>query len=248
MSKSIKSYKNIILPAIVGLLAVGVLFFVLTDSKESNDKSKDTETNSQNTTNKDMESQTEEIRDFVERKDPKDPLAMGKVDAPVTMVIYSDFQCPFCGKFARDTEPQLIKKYVDTGKMRIEWRDFPYIGDESYDAAQAARAAGAQDKFWEFHDALYAKQPKKNTNSLNQKFFDGIAKKIGLNVKKFNKDLKSGSFDDDIEIDFNEGQTLGVTGAPAFLINGQPIIGAHPEKMFSDLIDAELIKAQSSKK
>lgn len=79
------------------------------------------------------------------RRDPRDATAIGDVDAPVVMISYSEFQCPFCGKFARDTEPALIKKYVDTGVLRIEWRDFPYLGAESTLAGQAGRAAMKTD-------------------------------------------------------------------------------------------------------
>src|SRR5665647_3073023 len=90
------------------------------------------------------------------RRKPGDPYAKGRVDAPVVMVMWSEFQCPFCGRFARETEPTLVKRFVDTGILRIEWRDFPYLGQDSQTAAIAGRAAAAQDKFWAFHDAVYA--------------------------------------------------------------------------------------------
>ena len=71
-------------------------------------------------------------------------MALGDVDAPVVMISYSEFQCPFCGKYARDTEPILVEKYVDSGVLRIEWRDFPYLGPESTTAAQAGRGSGLE--------------------------------------------------------------------------------------------------------
>lgn len=93
--------------------------------------------------------------------------SLGDENAPVTMIEYSDFQCPFCGKFARDTEPKLVEKYVRDGTLRIEWRDFPYLGQESANAAFAARAAQEQGKFWEYHDLLYENQESANSGAFS---------------------------------------------------------------------------------
>lgn len=92
------------------------------------------------------------------RRMKDDPMALGRADAPVVLVEYSDFQCPFCGRFARTTAPVLIRKYVEKGTLRIEWRDFPYLGPESRVGARAGRAAAEQGRFWELHDAMYADQ------------------------------------------------------------------------------------------
>ena len=166
------------------------------------------------------------------RRTPNDPMALGKVDAPVVMIAYSEFQCPFCGKFARDTEPTLIKKFVDNGTLRIEWRDFPYLGPESTTAAQAGRATAAQGKFWAFHDTLYAHQTPVNSGKLTETYLTGIAKDLGMDATRFGQDLKSAQSAAAVQKDFTEGQSIGVTGTPAFLINGQPIIGAQPTATF----------------
>lgn len=166
------------------------------------------------------------------RRTPDDPLALGKVDAPVVMVAYSEFQCPFCGKFARDTEPTLVKKFVDQGILRIEWRDFPYLGQESTTAAHAGRAAAAQGKFWAFHDVLYAPQAPVNSGKITEAHLTGIAKDLGLDVVRFRQDLNSPEIAASVQQDFKEGQSIGVTGTPAFLINGEPIIGAQPTDTF----------------
>jgi protein-disulfide isomerase len=171
------------------------------------------------------------------RRQAHDPMALGKQDAPVVMVSYSEFQCPFCGKFARDTEPTLIKDYVDKGILRIEWRDFPYLGEESLTAARAGRAAAAQGKFWEFHDAMYAAQLPPNSGRLTEEYVTGVAKKIGLDTDRFAKDLTSAELAGAIQRDFQEGQSIGVTGTPAFLINGQPVIGAQPTTEFVKVIE-----------
>ena len=176
------------------------------------------------------------------RRTPKDPTAMGQVDAPVVMVAYSDFQCPYCGKFARDTEKTLIKKYVDTGVLRIEWRDFPYLGDESVLSAHAARAAAEQGKFWEYHDALYAKQSPPNSGALTRDYLIGLAKKMGLDVGKFTTDMDSKLSEKLVRHDFDEALSIGLSGTPSFLINGTPIIGAMPLEDF----EASIKRAQQA--
>lgn len=166
-----------------------------------------------------------------------DPMAMGNVDAPVVMIMYSDFQCPFCGKFARDTLPTLEKKYVADGTLRIEWRDFPYLGPESRTAALAGRAAAAQGRFWQFHDALYADQLPPNSGRLDQHYLDGVATKVGLDVAQFNAYMTSALAKRRVAMDFEEGQSAGVTGTPSFLINGRPVFGAQPTDVFEQAID-----------
>lgn len=179
------------------------------------------------------------------RRTPGDPVALGTVDAPVVLVNYSEFQCPFCGKFARDTKPTLVKEYVDKGLLRIEWRDFPYLGPESGTAAHAGRAAAAQGKFWEFHDAMFADQQPPNSGKLTEEYLAGIAQQVGLDVAKFRTDMADPKIQAPVEQDFTEGQNIGVTGTPAFLINGNPVIGAQPTGTFTRIIDAEIAKAQA---
>ena len=177
------------------------------------------------------------------RREPDDPMALGDVDAPVVMLVYSEFQCPFCGKFARDTEPTLIDKYVDDGTLRIEWRDFPYLGPESGTAAEAGRAAAAQGKFWEFHDAMYAHQLPPNSGKLDEDYLAGVAEKVGLDVDRFRADMSSKATRQAIATDFAEGQAIGVTGTPAFVINGVPVIGAQPTEVFETTIERAAAEA-----
>ena len=178
------------------------------------------------------------------RREPEDPMALGDVDAPVVMLAYSEFQCPFCGKFARDTEPTLVEKYVEDGTLRIEWRDFPYLGPESRTAAEAGRAAAAQGKFWEFHDAMYAAQLPPNSGGLDEDYLAGVAQQVGLDVDRFRADLTSESAKQDIARDFTEGQAIGVTGTPAFVINGIPVIGAQPTEVFETTIEQAAREAE----
>lgn len=176
--------------------------------------------------------------DWEVRRDPDDPAALGKVDAPVVMVLWSDFQCSFCAKFARETEQELITRYVDKGVLRIEWRDFGYLGEESDLAARAARAAGLQGKFWEFHDVLYAAGIKPNTGKVTPAFLLGVAKQVGLDLDRFRIDADSAQVQAAVRKDFDEGVALGVNGTPAFLINGTPVMGAQPQDVFVSVIEA----------
>lgn len=171
------------------------------------------------------------------RRNPDDPMALGETDAPVVMVAYSEFQCPFCGKFARDTQPALVKDYVADGTLRIEWRDFPYLGPESTFAARAGRAAAAQGQFWEFEAAMYADQLPPNSGGLDEDHVTGEARDLGLDVDRFRADLASPAAEQAVAEDFAEGQAIGVTGTPAFVINGVPVIGAQPTEVFVRTIE-----------
>ncbi len=177
------------------------------------------------------------------RREPGDPMALGEVDAPVVMLAYSEFQCPFCGKFARDTAPTLIEEYVEDGTLRIEWRDFPYLGPQSTTAAQAGRAAAAQDSFWAFHDELYDHQLPPNSGGLDEDYLAGIAAEIGLDVEQFRTDLTSAAAEQAVARDFAQGQAIGVTGTPAFVINGVPVMGAQPTEVFEQAIEQAAAEA-----
>ncbi|GGY49772.1 DsbA family protein [Streptomyces xanthochromogenes] len=171
------------------------------------------------------------------RRDAKDPLAQGRADAPVVMIEYADFKCSYCGKFARDTEPQLVKKYVDNGTLRIEWRNFPIFGAESEAAARGAWAAGQQGKFWQFHAAAYAEGAK-------EKGFGGdrlkeLAEEAGVpDAARFEKDLDSDAAKAAVKKDQDEAYALGASSTPSFLINGTPLAGAQPMAEFAQVIEA----------
>ena len=174
----------------------------------------------------------------IARREPGDPMALGDPQAPVVMVSYSEFQCPFCGKFARDTEPELIKRFVQDGTLRIEWRDFPYLGPESRTAAVAGRAAAEQDGFWAFHDVMYARQPAApNTGVVTEQYVVEVARDAGLDVPRFRRALDDRAASDAVARDFAEGQSIGVTGTPAFLVNGRPVMGAQPLEVFVSAIE-----------
>ncbi|MFJ8310021.1 MULTISPECIES: DsbA family protein [unclassified Streptomyces] len=171
------------------------------------------------------------------RRDAKDPLAQGRADAPVVMIEYADFKCSYCGKFARDTESQLVKKYVDNGTLRIEWRNFPIFGAESEAAARGAWAAGQQGKFWQFHAAAYAEGSKEKGFGADR--LKELAKEAGVpDEARFAADLDSDAAKAAVKKDQDEAYGLGASSTPSFLINGRPMAGAQPMDAFAQAIDA----------
>lgn len=175
----------------------------------------------------------------VERHQPGDPLALGEVDAPVTMVMFSDYRCPFCAKFSRDTEPELLARYVDQGTLRIEWRDFPIFGDQSMLAARAGRAAAAQGRFWEFTRAVFAAAPDRGHANLDEQALVGFARQAGVaDIEGFTAAMRGTGFDAAINADLEQGSRIGVPSTPAFLINDVPFLGAQPTEEFVRAIDA----------
>lgn len=170
------------------------------------------------------------------RRADGDPLAVGKKDAPVVLVEYADYQCSFCGRFTRETQPELIKKYVDAGTLRIEFRNFTVFGADSERAARASWAAGQQGRFWQLHDALYAKT-RKGAALAEDKLVD-LARGSGVkDIDRFRADIKSADADKALKKDQDEGYQLGVQSTPSFLINGRPVAGAQPLEVFSQAVE-----------
>jgi len=176
------------------------------------------------------------------RRRPNDPLALGRFDAPVVMVEYSDFRCPYCGVFARDTKPKLMR-FVKDGTLRIEFRDMPIFGAQSTAAAVAGRAAAAQGKFWEFYDAVYAESPKRGHADLPTSALVRLGRKAGVpDMDAYTQAIKKQKDLTSINADLAEGYQLGVTATPAFLINSTPILGAQPTDVFIETVEKEAAK------
>jgi protein-disulfide isomerase len=167
--------------------------------------------------------------------------AKGAKDAPLTVVVFSDFQCPFC-KRVEPTLAQMEKEY--SGKMRTVWKNYPLpFHNNAIPAAEAALAAGAQGKFWEMHDKLFD-----NMQSLDRPSLDKYAQELGLNMSKFKADLDSGRYKGQIDAEMKEGTNLGVSGTPAVFINGRKISGAYPFETFKKIADEELAKKTGKKR
>lgn len=172
------------------------------------------------------------------RRQANDPMAMGAVDAPVVMVMFADYRCPFCAQFSRTTEPRLVDKYVRSGVLRIEWRDMPIFGAQSTAAAVAGRAAAAQGKFVEFTRAVYADAPQKGHADLTAQALVDYATKAGVpDIKAFTAAMDDPAAAQAVAKDLDESTTIGVPSTPAFIINGYPLLGAQPLTEFTNLID-----------
>jgi protein-disulfide isomerase len=147
---------------------------------------------------------------------------LGSENASMTVVVFSDFECPFCGQFARETFPQVKAKYVDTGKMRIVFKQFPLsIHEHAELAAQASLCAHDQEKFWEYHDLLYSHQQDLALEDLK-----AYAQDIGLNAERFNSCLDSGQYQTQVASEKVLGTQSSVTGTPTFFFNGKRVVGA----------------------
>jgi protein-disulfide isomerase len=167
----------------------------------------------------------------------------GSATAPVTIVEYSDYQCDYCGRWARTVQPQLTTDYVDTGKVRFEWHDMAWEGDESKDAANAARCAGDQGKYWPYHDLLYQSQGPVNSGAFSKDHLKAFGAKLGLDTATFDGCIDGDTHAAAVAADFAEAGRLGIDGTPAFFVNGQRIDGAQPFSAFQAAIDAALATA-----
>lgn len=187
-----------------------------------------------------------ELGQSLARREPGDPMAMGDPDAPVVMIAYSDYQCPFCRTWVMQTQPEIVDRYVDSGKVRLEWREFPYMGQTSETLAIGARAAAEQDRFWQYQQRAYEEQEelKQAGPDLERRMID-LAAEAGIDRERFADDLDRQEFAASVQEDFDEGQQVGISGTPAFLINGDPIMGAQPLSAFSSSIDDALAASGS---
>lgn len=163
--------------------------------------------------------------------------SQGSADAPVTIVEFSDFRCGFCGRFARETLAPLLASY-DESEVQFVYRDFVIFGQQSYEAALASECAHDQDKFWEFHDLIFA-----NQQTLNRDQYLTWADENGLDVEAFTTCYDSETHREEISADLAFAQSLGLTGTPTFFINGRAVSGAQPVEVFRSIIDEELANA-----
>ncbi len=165
---------------------------------------------------------------------------MGESDAPLTIIEFSDYQCPFCARFFTQTLPLIEEQYIKTGKVKLVYKDFPLnsIHSEAQKAAEAARCVREQkgdEGYFKMHDKLF-----ENQQDLSVENYKKWARSLGVIGAKFDKCLDEGIYADAVEDELAYGESLGVTGTPAFFINGKLISGAQPFDVFKQAIDAEL--------
>lgn len=164
----------------------------------------------------------------------------GDPNAPVTIIEFSDFQCPYCSRFAAGAGRQIDEQYVDTGLVRFGYQHFTFLGPESQQAAEASECAAEQDAFWAYHDVLFGLEAGGSRAAMDADSLRQYAAELGLDTGLFNTCLDSGRYASLVRSETTAAQSLGVTGTPAFLINGRPLVGAQPFQAFQQVIDAGL--------
>jgi protein-disulfide isomerase len=219
-----------------------------------------------NETNKAILKELQEIRKVLERQQvpsappqvadtlPTEPIDVsrdpfrGPANAKVAIIEYSDYQCPFCGRFEKDQYAQILRDYVTTGKVKYVWRDMPLdMHPNAQKAAEAGHCAGAQGKFWEMHDLMFA-----NQQALARPDLAKHAATLNLNVGQFESCLDSGRYAADISADVADAAKANISGTPSFLFglvqpNGtvkvvKKIVGTKPYAEFKAAIDSALAR------
>jgi protein-disulfide isomerase len=170
---------------------------------------------------------------------------LGSKDAPITMIEFGDYQCFYCNKFYHDTEPDILKNYINTGKVRMVFKDFTIIGQDSVNAAHAAHCAQEQGKFWEYHDALYNNWNGENTGWASSGNLLAFAKQVGLDQTKFNQCMTDSKYISTVQGSLSNAKDLGLTGTPDFFIIAPDqsitkIVGAQPFEVFDNLFKSKL--------
>jgi protein-disulfide isomerase len=172
-----------------------------------------------------------------------DGQALGMPDAPVVMEVYGDFQCPICGQFAREYLPRLVDEFVATGALRIVDRPIAFLGtgtpDESVDAAVGAVCAARQERYWPFHDLLYANQHGENRGAFARDRLRRIAGSAGLDLSAYDGCVAGSSVSDGVRAATEGAATIGVNSTPTFVVNGQTLVGLVPYEQLAAMIRAE---------
>ncbi|MBI2052091.1 MAG: DsbA family protein [Candidatus Sungbacteria bacterium] len=168
---------------------------------------------------------------------------LGNDDAKVTAVEFGDYQCPFCELFFQQVEPILRDQYIKNGQVKMVWRDFAFLGPESFWAAEAARCANDQGKFWQYHDVLFNRQNGENQGAFVKDNLKKFAGELGLDQAAFDACLDGGKYTQAVKDDTDYGRSVGVNGTPATFINGEIVEGvnqADPFTGFKNVIEKYL--------
>ena len=172
---------------------------------------------------------------------------LGSDNAPITLVEFGDYQCFYCNRFFHTVEPDIVKNYVETGKVKMIFKDFTIIGQDSINAAHAAHCADEAGKFWEFHDILYNSWTGENNGWASPSNISGFAKQLVLDEEDFKSCMSEARYVSIIQASYSDAKTLGLTGTPGFFIIGPDnsitkISGAQPYEVFEELFNSNLEK------
>ena len=228
---------SFILGVILSFLAICTIgFFILLATVLGNDKADNQIADKNDNINQQADVRQEDTNPSVGAKNLK-PITdqdhvRGSKDAPIKLVEFSDFQCPYCGK-VHPTLQQLVDDY--SGKVTWVYKHFPVISPDSRKVSEASECAAEQGKFWEYTDGLYA-----NQSLINQDYLSQLASEIGLNQDKFDKCLSSGKYASKVAEHEQEARSVGVTGTPGIYVNDVLIKGAVPIEQFRQVIDSML--------
>ncbi|MDQ3861957.1 MAG: DsbA family protein [Actinomycetota bacterium] len=173
---------------------------------------------------------------------PQDGTTLGKSDAPVTVYLYEDFQCPFCGQFSRDTFPELVDHYVKEGKVKMVSEPLAFLGPDSVEAARAALAAGEQNRYWPYYSLLFENQGEENSGYVTASFLQDLAHKTpGLDVSEWDAKRTQDSFGSELQAAQSKAQSAGVDSTPTLVISGpggeKKLVGLHDYGQISQAID-----------
>ena len=173
---------------------------------------------------------------------------LGNPNASVTLVEFGDYQCHFCNVFFHSTEDDILKNYIETGKVRMIFKDFNIIGPDSITASHGAHCANDQDLFWEYHDILYSNWTGENNGWASSKNLAKFAQEIGLDMDEWSECMLNEIHSQVILASNRDARTLEITGTPAFFVIGPdekvtPIFGAQPFVVFENIFKAELKKS-----
>jgi protein-disulfide isomerase len=172
---------------------------------------------------------------------------LGNASATVTLIEYGDYQCPYCVQFFSKTQPQILQNYVNTGKVRVVFRDFAFLGAESTAAANAAQCAEDQNKLWAYHDALYTAKLADDNNggSEDDGFYSTaeflkLAQWVGLNIPTFTSCINNNTDANIVAQEKGAAANAGIDSTPSSIVNGQTITGAQPYSVFQAALDSAL--------
>src|ERR1700722_4280891 len=165
----------------------------------------------------------------------------GDTNAKVTVIEFADFRCPFCEQWFQTVEPNLVKDYVNTGKVKFYFRNYAFLGPASTLAAEAGECANDQGKWWPFHDYMYQHQPDESDTSMyTNDNLTQIAGNLGMDTSQFSSCLSDPATAQKVAKDLSDGQAAGVNGTPTTFINGVPVVGAVPYSQIKAAIDNDL--------
>jgi protein-disulfide isomerase len=173
---------------------------------------------------------------------PVEQRTKGNASAPVALVEYADLQCPACALFSRQVEPAL-QEYVKNGVLKIEFRHFAFLGEESKRAARASECAAEQNQFFRYRDSVYASQRGENRGAFSDARLKQIAVELGLDTPAFNACYDSGRHADTVKEQTDEGRRDGVRSTPTFFINGEKVEGVYPLDVYKRAIEQAAVRA-----